>query len=231
MEKLLQQLQQLIIGRDAKWKLLAEAEWYQAAWLDSHGVDLENSPKTLVEVQFRETREYRTVYVEIDSLDDTSDHTVTLDGTNNFSYQATSGDSENDVLTGLRDDINNNSTNWSASIENATTLKIIGDGYGQDDYTLEVSSSGSTTFITSGDAIAGDFRIHVLPKDTDGNAEGDWTFAEDGHFRRVGWRGRSQRVDTAEYDKLDVEVNIDQSVTGEPGTPHLVRVGPSIEEI
>lgn len=178
------------------------------------GTNLEDAVIAMLAVRLREDAASRTADVTIDTVDDTATYTVTIDS-NAVNYAASGGDTETEIVEGLRDAINADGT--VSAIVTATvdgdTLKLSGDG--ADDYTIAVSATGSGALSFLADATEVDFKIWLYSSDAE-----SWFAPEGGEFETIG-ENWIDRADVAGVDRAYVEI----TATDGRVTPHVAPGG------
>ncbi len=129
------------------------------------GVACNNSPAAVVCVDLRENVAHRTCYLEVSTVDLGATYTVTIDG-NNVAYN---GSSEapadlDELLAGIADAINDDGTVSAivaATVTSDDKIKLV--GVGEDDYTLELTTTGTGVIDAEVDATAGTWAVYGLP--------------------------------------------------------------------
>lgn len=238
----------LTVGRQPKWTVQAEAgipQFPNGPPLNANaGVFLENSPTTLLSVKVREQVQQRTLRIEITTLNLTDTYTLTLPGPTAFAFDAGAA-----AATDLADLI----SKWAialqgdapfsaiatataiASIAGGTVDRLKLQGVGVPDYSLTVATSTTAVLNVISDAESVDFRIFV--SDRGPNAPSSFDLVSNGTVTGVGFRGFTDRLETAGLFNGYVEIFTVVPVTGDsiPG-PHsveyrpVVTFGPSILE-
>lgn len=216
-------LTQLAAGRDPQWKEEPDPLEVPTTAPDD-GVVLGNVLVAIVQISLRETDAYRTVYGQITGVDDTADYTVTLgsvDGSTTFSvtYSAQTDDTAEDIAQGVADQVNadaDTGNKWTATAD-GDTFKIIGDDWGIEDYSFQVSTSTGTAKIdTSGDAVEVDGQLHFFSR----NKAPGWSRVRHGFFPDVDHEGDGDRINVGGIKHLSWTFDVhEDAVVGEPGTP------------
>lgn len=216
--------------------------------LSSQGVSLNDGISTLVSIQLRETPAYRTCYLTVDTLDTGATYTITINGSDIATSTPTTAD---DLLVDLKAAILVNAVvgqaaatpiinaslydstgaatdGTAAGDAAATTLKIVGEA--ADDYTIDISATGSGVLACTADLMQADIRLWAL---YDGVVGSDiptqWSPIKDAEYS-VDYRGISERLDTAGIDRIYVEIS--NPAAGGDGddivySPRL-SIGPSV---
>ena len=233
-------LSELSIGRNPKWRVQSGGDGPPTG--PTSGTELfEASPRCIVFVQMREDVEFRTARITLSAPGNIGDdYFITIDDDSISSvtetYNRQSGDTVDDILTSLRDQINNNTT--LNSIVTASTSDNNSDGEQDilfikgdkiDDYYIDISTNTAFgSFELSADAIEATMRAWGMPRGEDQVPE-DWAAINNGTFT-ADRRNLIERIDTSGLSRIYQEVEVDTSKPLDPGEPFRILNGPAVEE-
>lgn len=122
------------------------------------GVAIDGETIAVLGVRLRQDAASQRAEVVVDTVDDTATYEVILNGTN-YTYAASPGDLETEIVEGLRDDINGG-VGFTASVD-GTTLIVQGDD--ADNYTVGVTASGTGALSYTLEATDVTFAVWALP--------------------------------------------------------------------
>jgi len=226
----------LMVGRDPKWT--NQATFTGAPDTADDGVDLENCPKTLVDVQMRTEIHRRTALVTIATLDLTATYTIYINGVV-CAYDAGAGGAvdEEDVIEGIRDAVNTG----AGGVVTATAVKIGGSatynqvtitGDTETHYYISEATTGTADLAVVADPDQATMRLFGTYRATvTANKPPNWRMVLDQEFV-LDYRGFMERFETAGLDRLYVELaSVDGTSDGSTITyAPLVNVAPAVQE-
>jgi|SRR5690625_2057700 len=192
----------LSVGRRPEWQRQLVTAGPPAS--PSAGVALSGAVKTLVFVSLREDPRYHVAKIKITTFDAATDYTITVDGA---SYTETGDTAPEVTLEALAAAIG---FERAEAMEDTLTVRA--------DESVSVSASGGAgeIEIVSQEATSATARVWLYA-----SGPGRWVLANEGAFD-VEAGGITERLSTAGFDRLYVEVETDGEVT--------VYVGPGVME-
>jgi hypothetical protein len=207
-------------ARRPEWKVPASTGVPATA---TAGVPIAGAVKTYVWIQSREELHRRTVRIAI-AFDGTTTYEVTIGA---FQVDTTGDTDIETTIDAMVSDIN---SDVDASALVVASREGSGDdsvlllkGVGPADYAVAVGTTGGTgtITITREDATDVDAWIYLYADGTSQRPEG-WVLAKDGHWDNIDYRGWCERLETAGFSRLAVEIVADGAVD--------VRIGPGVLE-
>lgn len=162
----LREAQQLSLGRNPKFTLVKATDVTGAPYLATDGFALQSNTEPVVAmlgVRLHAVAGRADGEVYITTVDDTATYTLTLNGTD-YTYAASSGDDEEDIINGLIED---ESTDEEATLalelatddDNVKYIKIT--GVQDQTWTVAVSATGTGAMSKLTDATSVDYAIYA----------------------------------------------------------------------
>lgn len=197
------------------------------------GVACNNAPSCLLCIDLRENIAYRTCYLEVTTVDLGATYTITIDG-NDVVYN---GSSEapadlDELLAGLADAINGDGTVGplvTASVTSDQKLKLI--GAAEDDYSLELTTTGTAVIAAVVDATAGTWVVYGLPK-TGSEPPAEGVHLLIGRWRKlygadgsVDYQGLIERLSTGGLSSVAVKLSLTAADDTASGSNTITPVG------
>jgi hypothetical protein len=211
----------LSIGRRPEWKVPASTGIPTTA---TAGVSIAGAVKTTLWVACREELHRRTVRIAVGVYDAATTYQVDISTFNVTAVAEGSIEATvDDLVSKLNADVDISALIVATREGSGADSVLVIRGLSQADYTAAVSAtSGTGTIsITQADTTSADVRVFLYADGTGERPEG-WVQAREGFFQTVDYRGLTERLDTAGFSRMAVEVVADGAVT--------VRIGPAVME-
>lgn len=209
----------LSVGRRPEWKEPTSTTGAPSS--SAAGVALTGAVKTLLHIALREEAHRRTARVSL-TFDAATTYRVTVDGNN---VDVAADTDEATTLQAIVDAINADATVGAIVTAAVEDGQVVLRGDAEADYTIATSIvSGAGEIVHTADATTCTARVWLLPGGVDGAGKPTaWVQANGGFFEGLDYRGLTERLDTAGFDRAYVELlDADGDVQ--------VRLGPGVME-